>query len=105
GATIATLWPRSDIPCASSRFLISCPPHPHEDSVWRIFIHVARGQHRIHAGRPSSRKLPARTAGDGARVYPGGGEEFGMLAGLGDTARVQNDDAVGPFDGGEPMCD
>src|SRR5437660_10527212 len=39
------------------------------------------------------------------RVYPGGGEEFGVSSGLGDAARVQNDDAVSPLDGGEPMCD
>src|SRR5437879_7127445 len=39
------------------------------------------------------------------RVYPGGGEEFGVPSGLGDTARVQHDDAVGPLDSGEPMCD
>src|SRR2546427_9292864 len=39
------------------------------------------------------------------RVYPGGGEEFGVPSGLGDTARVQHDDAVGTLDGGEPMCD
>src|SRR6266481_9777185 len=39
------------------------------------------------------------------RVYPGGGEELGVPSGLGDTARVQHDDAVGPLDGGEPMGD
>src|SRR6267143_7176466 len=39
------------------------------------------------------------------RVYPGCGEEFGVPSGLGDTARVQHDDAAGPLDSGEPMCD
>src|ERR1700704_6605797 len=39
------------------------------------------------------------------RVYPGGGEELGVPSGLGDTARVQHDDAVGPLYGGEPMGD
>src|SRR6266705_1255556 len=39
------------------------------------------------------------------RVYPGGGEELGVPSGLGDTARVQHDDAICPLDGGEPMGD
>src|SRR6267378_4780907 len=110
-AQISTSCPRAIIPCVSSSMRISWPPQPTEASVCAIRSGVRfnagsieltlSGSGAVHLRRKLFRVLQPMEH----RVDPGSGNEIGVLSGFGDAARIQNDDAVGPLDGGQAVRD